>query len=238
MKKRQLKFKFPKIKINFEDIGLPYLLSGLVLLVTVILGGWFGFNWWQGRPSSEINLVNIEKQNSTEIGCKFRRVLDGVCVETEEQVNPRLVAVMIENHPDSRPQSGLYQASVVYEAPVEGNYSRFLAIFPSGVEVKKAGPVRSVRPYYLDWVREYGDPLYMHVGGSPEALVKIDNFNINDLGTSSSSNCRNSLRLLELSTNNSSPLSKSPSDDNLLISASLLSNNCCCNLLQTNIMCN
>lgn len=111
--------------------------------------------------------------------CLPRR-LDGVCVKTEAEQNSEIVAVMIENHPVSRPQAGLAEASVVYEAQVEGNYTRFLALFPANIRdgvvtttVAKVGPVRSARPYYLDWVAEYGRPLYMHVGGSPDALKII-----------------------------------------------------------------
>jgi hypothetical protein len=73
----------------------------------------------------------------------------------------------------------------VYEAPVEANYSRFLAIYPEDTDVSKAGPVRSARPYYLDWLEEYGNPMYMHVGGSPDALARIYNegvFDINEMG--------------------------------------------------------
>ena len=70
---------------------------------------------------------------------------------------------------------------MVYEAPAEGNITRFLAIFPKNSEVKKVGPVRSARPYYLDWISEYDGAMYMHVGGSPEALEKISAYKISDV---------------------------------------------------------
>ena len=40
----------------------------------------------------------------------------------------RPLGVMIENHEDSRPQSGLSKADVVYEAVAEGGITRFLTI--------------------------------------------------------------------------------------------------------------
>lgn len=116
---------------------------------------------------------NLDKKPKIK-NCKTMRHLDGVCLSSNDDQYVPLVAVMIENHVDARPQSGLVDASVVYEAPVEANYSRFLALYPLDQEVKKAGPVRSSRPYFLDWVQEYGNPLYMHVGGSPDALDKIN----------------------------------------------------------------
>ena len=37
--------------------------------------------------------------------------------------------VMIENHQESRPQSGLGQADLVYEAVAEGGITRFMGVF-------------------------------------------------------------------------------------------------------------
>ena len=116
----------------------------------------------------------LELENSATIAdCEFRSKLTGVCVDSATAQTPAIVAVMIENHPASRPQAGLAEADVVYEAMVEGNYTRFMALYPYNAVVSKVGPVRSARPYYLDWVAEYGNPLYMHVGGSPDALKII-----------------------------------------------------------------
>lgn len=84
----------------------------------------------------------------------------------------RPLVVMIENHEEARPQSGLQNADIVYEVMSEGAISRFMAVFYCNV-VKGApnkydvGPVRSARTYFLDLASEYADyPLYAHVGGS------------------------------------------------------------------------
>lgn len=78
----------------------------------------------------------------------------------------RPLGVMIENHEESRPQSGLSGADIVYEAVAEGGITRFLAIFHCQ-DGGMVGPVRSARTYYLDFISEYGDkPLYVHVGGA------------------------------------------------------------------------
>lgn len=78
----------------------------------------------------------------------------------------RPLGVMIENHENARPQSGLSQADIVYEAVAEGGITRFLAFYycQDGMEV---GPIRSARTYFIDFASEYGDsPLYAHVGGA------------------------------------------------------------------------
>lgn len=77
----------------------------------------------------------------------------------------RPLAVMVENHVESRPQSGLTTANVVYEAVAEGGITRFMAIFLCNLSDIQVGPVRSARTYFLDWVSEY-DGLYAHVGGA------------------------------------------------------------------------
>lgn len=81
------------------------------------------------------------------------------------------LAVSIDNLGRARPQTGLESASLVYELPVEGGITRFLAFF---VEegIPAAGPVRSVRPYFIDLAEEYHAVL-VHCGGSPEALQRL-----------------------------------------------------------------
>lgn len=87
----------------------------------------------------------------------------------DASVNDRPVtAVMIENSTFARPQSGLDQAGVVFEAVAEGGITRFVALFQDSAP-GYIGPVRSVRPYYIQWLMGF-DAAVAHVGGSPEAL--------------------------------------------------------------------
>ena len=97
----------------------------------------------------------------------------------------RPLAVMIENHSEARPQSGLSSADVVYEAVAEGGITRFMAVFYCGLTEVQIGPVRSARTYYLDWLGEY-DALYAHVGGAntpgpADSLGQIIRYKVKDL---------------------------------------------------------
>lgn len=93
----------------------------------------------------------------------------------------RPLGVMIENHEDTRPQSGISSADVIYEAVAEGGITRFFGVFycKDGGQV---GPIRSARTYFLDFASEYGDnPLYAHVGGAnaagpADALSQIEQY--------------------------------------------------------------
>ncbi len=110
--------------------------------------------------------------------------LSGVEVPLEKNKLP-VIGIMIENSPDARPQSGLTQAGVVFEAIAEGGITRFLALFQEN-QVEYVGPVRSVRPYYLDWVQGFDAPI-AHVGGSADALAALRRGGYKDLDQFSNS---------------------------------------------------
>lgn len=90
----------------------------------------------------------------------------------------RPLAIMIENHNQSRPQSGLDHADVVYEMPVEGGITRFMAIYTRAPGL--IGPVRSCREYFVDRALEI-DALYVHCGGSPAGYNYISKTKINSI---------------------------------------------------------
>ncbi|MFH1098770.1 MAG: DUF3048 domain-containing protein [Candidatus Uhrbacteria bacterium] len=102
-----------------------------------------------------------------------RRLIDGTLL-ADGAVEPLRLAIVIDNAPEARPQSGLADAPLVFELPVEGRRTRFLAVFPVDVDVREIGPVRSARPYMADLAQAIGAPL-VHVGGSPEALSLLKN---------------------------------------------------------------
>ncbi len=78
----------------------------------------------------------------------------------------RPLGIMIENHVEARPQSGLSSADVVYEAVAEGGITRFLALFYCQ-SAAFVGPIRSARVHFMTMLQEYGtNPLYAHVGGA------------------------------------------------------------------------
>ncbi|MBX0326273.1 DUF3048 domain-containing protein [Oscillochloris sp. ZM17-4] len=87
-------------------------------------------------------------------------------------VTERPYAVMLDNHPDAYPQSGLNGAAIVFEALAEFGITRYMAVFVPGVspELSEIGPVRSARPYYVEWAKGLR-AVYSHAGGSPEGLL-------------------------------------------------------------------
>ena len=89
------------------------------------------------------------------------------------------LAVLVENHPDARPQAGLAQADVVYEALTEGGISRFLAVYLTG-NAASIGPVRSARDYFVNLAAEHNASL-VHVGASPGGYEALKRIGLRDL---------------------------------------------------------
>ena len=67
----------------------------------------------------------------------------------ESLENQRPLCIMINNIVDAMPQSGISQADITYEMLVEGGITRYMCVFKDYSNLKKLGPVRSARHYYV-----------------------------------------------------------------------------------------
>lgn len=159
------------------------LTAGAVIIFVII----FGLMWFAvsgiGRKNTQTlttqSLSATTTQENSEVTLQPRD-LDGVLVDPSA-THLSNFAVMIDNHPEAKPQAGLAEASLVYEIPVEGGLTRFMAIFDASSTAVQIGPVRSARLYFEELARGLGS-VYAHVGGSPEALEKAKNWkNFKDL---------------------------------------------------------
>lgn len=101
----------------------------------------------------------------------YHAPLTGEVVADEAATTTAVTGIMIENSPDARPQSGLKDAEIVYEAIAEGGITRFLALYQQH-RPEIIGPVRSIRLYYIDWLTPY-DASIAHIGGSAAALQLV-----------------------------------------------------------------
>lgn len=109
---------------------------------------------------------------------KIRSYLTGEMTDVEK-ADRRPLAIMMSNDKDSLPQYGINRAGVVYEAPVEGDMNRYMAVIEDYDGLDRIGSVRSCRTYYTYFAREY-DAIYAHFGQSTFAkpyLKNVDNIN-------------------------------------------------------------
>lgn len=149
----------PKSKLTKQ-----HLIASAIILA-LAFGMWLA---WRARSSAPASAPVAAEPSAP----AFRDPLTGLPISEEPSGLPRVYAVMIDNSVDAWPQSGVDKAFLVIEAPVEAAIPRLEAFFEAGAEVDKVGPVRSARPYFVDWADEF-DALYAHVGGSNAALDLI-----------------------------------------------------------------
>jgi len=97
-------------------------------------------------------------------------------IPTEEHLTDRAIAVMVENSPAARPQTGLHEADIVYEVLAEGEITRFIAIYHS-IPSEEIGPVRSIRPYMVELGRAV-DGIIVHAGWSQEAMNLMEKYKV------------------------------------------------------------
>jgi DUF3048 family protein len=82
------------------------------------------------------------------------------------------MAVKVDNYPTARPQSGLDKADIVFEQPVEGLITRYVAVFQCN-DASLIGPVRSARNIDIGILGQLGHPLLAHVGGIDPVIGNI-----------------------------------------------------------------
>ena len=105
-------------------------------------------------------------------------ILSGLAISDEVSAS-RPMAIMVENTPDARPQSGLISADVVFEVVDEYGITRFVAVY-SSYDSDLVGPVRSARPYYAEIARSF-DPIYVFWGTHPSFYILIENLGLDYL---------------------------------------------------------
>ena len=89
------------------------------------------------------------------------------------------LAVKVDNYPDARPQSGLDQADIVFDEPVEGGITRFAAVFQCQSPTL-IGPIRSARAVDLPIMDQLSKPILVHVGGINPVLAMLSSGNLSD----------------------------------------------------------
>ena len=150
---------------NFKKNKKAQIITGIIILVILLGLATTGYLLSKKKASNTYDNVNQPVEQPQ--GNAYRKI-DGM-LTTAENSNLLPIAIVVENYKDVRPQSGLSQANVVYEALAEGGITRFLGIFADGTDIKTIGPVRSARTYFVEIAEEYGG-IFAHIGGSPQAL--------------------------------------------------------------------
>lgn len=158
-----------------DNRGVRYFVTAVALIIATGMGLLALLATYKDPVLYDIPFVTLKKPEPK----KYYSPLTGNEVADETATKRATTAVMIENSPDARPQSGLKNSGIVFEAIAEGGITRFLVIYQQE-QPSLIGPVRSVRPYYVDWVAPFNASI-AHVGGSYNALQEVRNGQYRDI---------------------------------------------------------
>lgn len=156
------------------EAGKPQHKTAKMVLYTIILLVFFGLVC----ATTIIILIAMKKPaaapetDRVEYPDPIYSILTGEEISDAALNNSPTFCVQIPNGKDgARPQAGLNQAAVVFEAIAEVGITRFAAVFQNA-NISAIGPIRSLRPYYLEWDLPF-DCTVVHSGGSDEALAAL-----------------------------------------------------------------
>ena len=152
------------MKINLNKL---LIITGTTVLVFVVIF----IVWW----NKEIIINNGISVINKDVAPKS--LITGLdCSNTD--VRP--IAVMLASDLEARPLSGISQADMVFEMPVDPTgITRFMAIFQCE-KPKEIGSVRSARNDFIPLVASM-KTIYAHWGGEDGALKKLDNHIIDNI---------------------------------------------------------
>lgn len=162
----------PQNKLPKKDFSkkkfLAFLISGILSFVTgigLIITAFF-------LPSVSGSALSFPKLPSEDSKQGAYSLLTGEEIPDEAMKTAPAYCIQMPNGTDGgRPQSGLTQAGVIFEAIAEAGITRFAAIYQNPTTAI-IGPVRSLRIYYLDWDTPF-DCTIVHAGGAVDALDAV-----------------------------------------------------------------
>lgn len=142
-------------------IGLFTLMGGVACVLVILLS----------PEEKKPDLVFPTIPSKTETSKNYSR-LTGLEVASEAELTAPAFCIQTPNGTDgARPQAGLNEAGVVFEAIAESGITRFAAIYQNPASAV-IGPIRSLRLYYLQWDTPF-DCTIVHAGGADDALAAV-----------------------------------------------------------------
>lgn len=155
--------------ILFLTLGIIGILSGTCCIIYAVLN--------PPVESLEAMFPNIPTK-SDEV--EFYSALTGEKLASAAERDAPVYCIQTPNGTDgARPQAGLDQAGVIFEAIAEAGITRFAAIYQNPTSAV-IGPIRSLRIYYLEWDTPF-DCTIVHAGGADDALVAVASGGYRDL---------------------------------------------------------
>lgn len=159
--------KLKKHLSRLKPYRIPIIIISIALLVGAIATVAIIYFNSQSSPSAPSTPTPSTKPAKPK---KYYSALTGEEISHPDQNHAPTFCIQIPNGTDGpRPQVGLNQAAIIFEAIAEAGITRFAAIFQNPTS-SAIGPIRSLRMYYLEWDIPF-DCTIVHAGGSDDAIA-------------------------------------------------------------------
>lgn len=140
----------------------------ILLLACMMMGGLGGCKKEEPaeekKPEKEVEeTVEKETEEVKEVIPENQNLLTGVPDLTDAAIGKRPVAIMVNNVQDAMPQYGVGKADIIFEIPVEGDFTRFMALYGDYMQVPRVCAIRSCR-YYFPALSQGFDAFYVNWG--------------------------------------------------------------------------
>lgn len=106
-----------------------------------------------------------------------QNLLTGLPDLTDVAIGKRPVAVMVNNVTDAMPQYGVEKADIIFEIPVEGDHTRFMALYADYTTVPQICAIRSCR-YYFPALSQGFDAFYINWGIDDTIADYLESLNL------------------------------------------------------------
>lgn len=166
----------------------------LVLVLCIV-----GLTACQGKKdSAQTSGESIEGTNSTESDYSASKIVAAISLvkwDTDitlaaninpltglndisyEAVGKRPVAIMVNNIEASFPQYGIEKADIIFEIPVEGKQTRFMAMYADYTQIPNVCSIRSARKYFPA-ISEGFDAIYVNWGRNEVIIPYLESLNL------------------------------------------------------------
>ena len=172
VRNKQRKIKIMNKQLLWVILGLFVIIA--ILIVTTILKK----NIKEDEVTKPSEVEKIENVEEVKEVSKFN------IIDTTSKNRP--FAIIINNYPVAmKAQTGLNDAYMIYEFPIEGGYSRSVALFKDK-NTSQIGTVRSVRQYHPYFALE-NDAILVHWGANHPGYDAISNVGIDHIDELSNS---------------------------------------------------
>ncbi len=159
--KKSKKFSEDKKLLIFLIIGIVGLIGGVAMISIALF-----------LPKDTVSSISFPIIPSKTAEETTYSPLTGMPLDNADLAKSPVYCVQTPNGTDgARPQSGINEAGVVFEAIAEAGITRFAAIYQNPT-TSVIGPIRSLRMYYLEWDTPFNCTV-VHAGGADDAIAAL-----------------------------------------------------------------